>query len=235
MSLDRVCGQHVESLVDHENGRRGPACCRRIGKAIIRLITVGLVVTLSLAMLSAGNSSGAQQAKMPRIGFVCWLTCGGPYYEAFWQAMRQLGRAQYTAVNFETRSGGGDRETLDFVAAELVRLKVDIIVADTTQSALAAKKATSTVPIVAISEDPVGSGLVPNLARPGGNVTGLSSVAPELGAKRLELLKKAFPKASRVAVLWDPANPVKARAGQAMESAARPMRAFGRAPSPSMT
>jgi len=221
MSLDRVCGQHVESLVDHENGRRGPACCRRIGKAIIRLITVGLVVTLSLAMLSAGNSSGAQQAKMPRIGFVCWLTCGGPYYEAFWQAMRQLGRAQYTAVNFETRSGGGDRETLDFVAAELVRLKVDIIVADTTQSALAAKRATSTIPIVAISEDPVGSGLVPNLARPGGNVTGLSSVAPELGAKRLELLKKAFPKASRVAVLWDPANPVKARAGQAMESAAQ--------------
>jgi len=192
--------------------------CPRYPRKTLAVVAVILALGIPLAPLAAD----AQQAgKVPRVGFLCWDTCGAPRHEAFWQALRKLGYLDYKNVTFENRPAGGDRMLLDPLAAELVRLKPDIIVADTTQSALALKKATSTIPLVVIADDPVGSGLIRNLARPGGNVTGLSSLAPELGAKQLELLREAVPKASQVAVLWNPANPATALRLRAMQGAAR--------------
>lgn len=188
----------------------------------MRLRGVPALVALGLGTLSGPLASDAQpRAKIPQVGFLCWVTCGGPDHDAFWQALRKLGYVDYKNVIQENRVAGGDRALVDTLAADLVRLKVDIIVADSTPSALAAKKATGTIPIVTVTEDPLGSGLVATLARPGGNVTGVSSLAPELRAKQLELLKEAVPRAARVAVLWDQANPAKALGERAMQVAAR--------------
>jgi putative ABC transport system substrate-binding protein len=149
------------------------------------------------------------------------VTCGNPYHEAFWQALRKLGYADYKNIRFENRAAGGDRASLDTLASKFVDLKPAVVVADSTQSALALKNATRTIPLVVIVDDPVGSGLISNLARPGGNVTGLSSATSELAAKQLELLKEVVPAASRVAVLWNPANPASALRLRAMQVAAR--------------
>jgi putative ABC transport system substrate-binding protein len=122
-------------------------------------------------------------------------------------------------------SADGEQGRLPALVAELVRLKVDLIVADSTPAALAAKKATRTIPIVAVTvADPVGSGLVDSLARPGGNVTGLSLVASlEISGKQLELLKEALPKLTHIAVLADPTNPPTAGFLKEAEQAARPL------------
>ncbi len=125
--------------------------------------------------------------------------------EAFRQGLRDLGYVEGRNLVIEYRFAEGKSERLPALAAELVALKVDVIVAVTTPEALAAKKATRTLPIVFVAAaDPVTSGLVSSLARPGGNVTGLSSFFPELVGKRLELLTQAVPGVSRVAVLWHP-------------------------------
>ena len=184
-------------------------------------MALGIRATLVLCLLLVSLGGEAQAQKIPRVGFLCWVTCGDPYHEAFWQALRKLGYADYKNISFDNRAAGGDRASLDTLASELIELKPAVIVADTTQSALALKKASKTIPLVVIVDDPVGSGLVLNLGRPGGNVTGLSSVTPELGAKQLQLLKEAIPKASRVAVLWNPANPATALRRQAMQAAAK--------------
>jgi putative ABC transport system substrate-binding protein len=176
---------------------------------------------LALFLFFVPVTGEGQAAKIPRVGFLCWVTCGDPYHEAFWQALRKLGYADYKNISFDNRAAGGDRASLDTLASELIALKPAAIVADTTQAALALRKASSTIPIVVIVDDPVGSGLVTNLGRPGGNVTGLSSVTPEIGAKQLQLLKEAVPKAARVAVLWNSANPATALRQQAMQVAAR--------------
>ena len=108
----------------------------------------------------------------------------------------------------EWRSANGDYDRVPELAADLVQRKVDVIVVDSTPAAQAVKRATSTIPIVmAIVADPVGSGLVASLAHPGGNVTGLSIMLTELSAKRLQLLKEAIPRLTRVAVLWNPDTP----------------------------
>jgi putative ABC transport system substrate-binding protein len=127
--------------------------------------------------------------------------------EAFRDALHELGYVEGKNVQLEVRWGNGEFERLPALAAELVQLKVDVIVAAASPSVLAARKATSTIPIVMpVSSDPVGDGLVASLAHPGGNITGLSMMAPELGEKRLQLLRETFPDASRaVAVLWNPA------------------------------
>lgn len=157
------------------------------------------------ALLAAPLAAeGQQPANLPQIGFLCWIGCGGPYYEAFWGRLRELGYADYRNIGFVDQHAMGDHVVLENLARELVGLKVTVIVADSTVTALAAKKATRTIPIVAITDDPVQSGLVASLARPGGNITGLSLFAPELNAKRLELLKEAVPRAKRVGVLWSP-------------------------------
>jgi putative ABC transport system substrate-binding protein len=152
-----------------------------------------------------GAVAQAQQpARILRIGIL--NAASASFYaarvEAFRQRLRELGYVEGKNIFIEYRHVEGKLERLPDLAAELVRLKVDVIVA-TGQAVLAAKKASATIPIVvAGAADPVGSGLVSSLARPGGNITGLSVMAPDLDGKRLELLKEAFPKVARVAFLW---------------------------------
>jgi putative tryptophan/tyrosine transport system substrate-binding protein len=137
-------------------------------------------------------------------------------------ALRALGWVEGKNVAFVRRFGENRLERLPELAAELVQLNVDVIVAIGTLAPLAAKRATSTIPIVMTAAgDPLGSGLVASLARPGGNVTGMSLMAPDLGGKRLELLKELSPRLARVAVLWNAANPYPARVFRETQSASR--------------
>ena len=171
---------------------------------------VGLAIWAVLLALSF--PAGAQQAKkIPRIGFLASVSASSDAdrIEAFRQGLRELGYVEGQNVTIEYRWADGKFEQLPDLAAELVRLKVDVIVAVVTQASLAAKKATGTIPIVMVGvSDPVGSGLVASLARPGTNITGTSSMTAEIIGKLLELLKETLPKISRVAALWNPANPV---------------------------
>jgi ABC-type uncharacterized transport system substrate-binding protein len=153
-------------------------------------------------------SANAQQTKkMPRIGYLGTGSRSSVVVEAFQQELRDLGYIEGQNITIEYRSTEGIAERLPNVAAELVQLNLDIIVVSGDASTLAAKNTTRTIPIVMTNvTDPVGLGLVASLAHPGGNVTGLSNVGSDLGGKQLELLKEAFPKVSRVAVLWDSAS-----------------------------
>jgi len=172
----------------------------------MQLIGLAVVLGLTLAPLAAE----AQQApKVARIGYLAGNLAATPHRpEAFRQALRDLGYVEGRNVVIEYRDAEGKSERLPALAAELVALKVDVIVAAGTPAALAAKQATRTVPIVfAAVFDPVTSGLVSSLAHPGGHVTGLTVLGPGLAAKRLELLKEAVPNMSRVVFLWNPANP----------------------------
>ncbi len=170
--------------------------------------TLGLVVTLGLALLAAPFAAEAQQGgKVPRIGFLVWQAGPppGPWRDAFLQGLRDVGYVVGQNIAVERRYGKEDQ--LLTLAAELVRLKVDVIVTTGTPAALAAKEATQTIPIVALwMGDPVASGLVTSLGRPGGNVTGMSLFGPEVFTKGLQLLKEAIPRISRVGVLRDPTN-----------------------------
>jgi ABC-type uncharacterized transport system substrate-binding protein len=170
----------------------------------MRLIgLVILAVGLTLAPLAAKPQ---QAAKVARIGYLTPNLAANPQFpEAFRQGLRDLGYVESRNLVIEIRSAEGKFERLSALAAELVALKVDVIVAGGTPAALAAKQATTTLPIVfAGAGDPVTSGLVTSLARPGGNVTGLSMLSSDLVGKCLEQLKQAVPGASRVAVLWQP-------------------------------
>jgi putative tryptophan/tyrosine transport system substrate-binding protein len=140
--------------------------------------------------------------------------------DTFVQGLRELGYVEGQNLIVEERFATRSPDELPQLVAELVRLDVDALVAISTVAALAAKSATSTIPIVAISGDAVGSGLVGSLARPGGNVTGITLLSPELSGKRLELLRAATPDASRVGVLWYPEEPAPAAALRETESAA---------------
>src|SRR5215472_12911279 len=140
----------------------------------------------------------------------------------FLEGMRALGYVEGQNFVLEYRWAEGRYERLPDLAAELVRLKVDVLMVSTTPAALAAKQATTTIPIMMVGvADPVGSGLVASLARPGGNVTGLPSLSPELAGKQLEFLKAVRPTVSRVAILWNPANPVHALIVRAADVAAQ--------------
>jgi len=159
-------------------------------------------------LLAAPLAAEAQQAaKAPRIGWLGANLAPNPHLtEAFRQGLRDLGYVEGRSVVSEYRDAEGKLERLPALAAELVALQVDVIVAGGTPQALAAKQATKTIPIVFTSAtDPVTDGLVTSLARPGGNVTGLSTIStPEIVGKRLELLKQVIPGITRVAVLWQP-------------------------------
>jgi putative ABC transport system substrate-binding protein len=160
---------------------------------------------VTILLLASGDPAVAQQAtKIPQIGYLE----GGPLsrhtarMEAFRQGLRELGYEEGKNIFIEWRFGDGKRDRLSALATELVGLKVAVIVTGGTGPTRAAKNATSTIPIVmAQDNDPVGSGVVASLARPGGNITGLSNFAPQLGSKRLEILRDVVPKLSRVAVL----------------------------------
>ncbi len=164
------------------------------------------MVLVSGGLLAAPLAAEAQQAaKIARIGYLAGALSANPHPEAFRQGLRDLGYVEGRNVVIEYRDSEGKLERLPALAAELVALKVDVIVAPPTVAALAAKQATKTIPIVFfVATDPVTDGLVTSLARPGGNVTGLSLLAPELVGKGLEQLKQAVPAVSRVAVLWQP-------------------------------
>ena len=178
------------------------------------------------AVLAAPLAAEAQQlGKVPRIGVIPGLdrSGGARYTEAFTQGLGDLGYVEGQSIAFEYRwSEGRHRGDVDKFAADLVRVNVDVIVVGTGRAALAAKKATGTIPIViAVAPDPVREGLVATLARPGGNITGLSYVSADLAPKQLELLKMAAPQVSRVAVLWNRAIPAHALLLREMEVAAR--------------
>ena len=145
-----------------------------------------------------------------RIGFLGSgsFSSNDPRVEALRRGLRELGYAEGRNLAFEFRWAGGNADRLPALAAELAKLKVNAIVTQGTQATDAARRAASTIPIVfAVAGDPVGTGLVTSLARPGGNVTGLTDIAPEIAGKRLELLREAMPGITRIAVLWNPANP----------------------------
>src|SRR5262245_28843431 len=164
------------------------------------------VLTLCALLVALCASAEAQQpTRIPRIGILAGASASNvsPRVEAFRQRLRELGYVEEKNIVIEYRYAEGKRERLPDLAAELVRLKVDVIVAFSPAAILAAKKASPTIPIVFASVgDPVGDGFVSSLARPGGNITGLSAMSPDLDGKRLELLKEAFPKVARVAFLW---------------------------------
>ena len=178
-------------------------------------------------LLALSLSAQAQQpAGIPRIGILLPTTASVylPRVEAFRRRLRELGYVEGKNTVIEYRYAEGTLERLPDLAAELVRLKVDVIVA-TAQGALAAKKASATTPIVfGNASDPVRSGLVSSLARPGGNITGLSVMSADLDGKRLELLNEAFPKVARVAFLWEPGDSRGNRALTDMEAAAKVLR-----------
>ena len=141
--------------------------------------------------------------------------------QAFREGLRDAGYAEGRDVVIEWRSAGGDYARVPELVADLVQRKLDVIVVDTTLASQTLKRATSTIPIVmAIVADPIGSGLVASLARPGGNVTGLSMMITELSAKRLQLLKEAIPRVARVAVLWNPDTPFHAKVIEELKAAA---------------
>jgi len=171
-----------------------------------------LSVVLTILFLAAVNPAEAQQPKkVPRIGYLSNTDRAGESTrsEAIRRALRELGYIEGQNIAIEYRYAEGKVDRAPELAAELVHLKVDIIVvAGGNRIILAAKNATKTIPIVMVGAaiDPVEAGLVESLARPGGNVTGVTNLTRELGGKRLELLKEAVPKVARVAVLYDPAS-----------------------------
>jgi putative tryptophan/tyrosine transport system substrate-binding protein len=169
------------------------------------------IICLALgALLSALSfpAEAQQPAKMPKIGFLSSGPASRPWRASFQREFQKLGYVDGKNVNFIHRSADTNYDRLPALAEELVRLKVDVIVTPGSNDTRAAKNATKTIPIVFLGagSDPVALGLVDSLARPGGNLTGVSNIASALAGKRLELLKETIPKLSRVAVLWNPRN-----------------------------
>ena len=178
-----------------------------------------------LGMLAAPLAAEAQPGKVARVGFLVSQVVNADNLEVFRSGLRELGWTEAKNLTLEVRSPEGDPGRLAVLAAELVRLPVDVLVASALPASLAAKQATTTVPIVSVyTLDPVSVGLVASLARPGGNVTGLSALSLEYAGKMLELLGLAVPNVSRVAVLGDSSNPSHALYWRQLEASARTQR-----------
>jgi putative ABC transport system substrate-binding protein len=196
----------------------------RCGATSLWLRTSGGIVTLALGLLVASLASEAQQsAPIPRIGYLLDTspTVLAARIEAFRQGLRDLGYVEGENIVIEWRSTEGQFERLRALAAELVRLKVDLLVSPGPTVTRVLKDATTTIPIVMAQDtDPVGSGFVASLARPGGNITGLATLAPEIGGKNLELLKELVPRLARVAVMGNSTNAGNALAFRETERAA---------------
>ena len=188
---------------------------------------VGCIVPLLLSLIVAPLAVDAQPTKqVPRVGYLSIGSSTDPArlrrFEAFRQGLRELGYVEGQTIALEPRWAEGMYERYPALAADLVRVPVDVIVAVGGAATQAVQQATKTIPIVmSVVNDPVGSGLVPNLVRPGGNVTGLSLMAPDLVGKQFEVLKEVVPTVSRVALLWNPANPASAPQVREAEAAAR--------------
>jgi putative ABC transport system substrate-binding protein len=182
-------------------------------------------MSLALCFGSFGlaNAADPQQLVSPRLIGVLLVefSLQSKEAQAFRQGLRDAGYTEGRDVVIEWRSANGDYARIPELAADLIRHKADVIVVDSTPGAQAVKRATFTMPIVmAVIGDPVGSGVVSNLAHPGGNVTGLSTMVVDLSAKRLQLLKETLPQVVRVAVLWDPATPWHLKAIEDLKAAA---------------
>ena len=180
---------------------------------------VGCIITLTLSLLAAPLTVTAQpRSTVPRIGILTPAAeAATPLWEAFRQGLRDLGYVEGKNIVLEYRFAAGQNERLPALAAELVHLQVDLMVTNGVAAAQAAKDATQTIPIVMATGGHV---VVASLARPGGNITGLSLMVPELDGKRLELLKEVLPHVSRVAVLQHAGNPVSPAALRAIEATA---------------
>ena len=186
---------------------------------------IGCFVTLTLSFVAAPLAADAQpSARIPTIGYIALFggaAGGGPLAEAFRQGLRELGYVEGKTIAVEYRFAEGKPERLPALAAELVQLPVDVIFAPATLATQAAKNTTTTIPIVMVSgPDPVAIGVVASLARPGGNITGLTLMSTELAGKRLELLKEAMGRLGRVAVLWNARDPVMTRIFSEIQTAA---------------
>jgi putative ABC transport system substrate-binding protein len=180
------------------------------------------VALLGAAVTVMPLAAHAQQPAVPRVGYV-WGGVRGTdlYYQTgFRRGLADLGYVVGRNLLLEERYADGEPERVPALIAELLTLNVDVLVTPGTPISQAAQRATSTVPIVCMSGDPVRAGLVASLARPGGNITGLSQLSGEYGVKWVELLKEAAPKVHRVAVLWNPDNPTTANQVELMQKAA---------------
>lgn len=188
---------------------------------VVRLTVTRLATAVTLLLPAAPLAADAQQAAtIPRLCYLAY-TPSRPHDGAFLQSLRDLGYVEGRNLTIDFLSADGRFERFPALAAECVRLKADVIVVLTTPGALAAKKATSTIPIVSgPTGDPVGMGIVASLARPGGNVTGLTQMSSGLSAKRLEFLKQAVPAISRVSVLANLSDPIAGSQVREMEAAA---------------
>src|SRR5262249_32564142 len=187
-------------------------------------VAARLSIAVAVLVLIAASTAGAQSAgKRWRIGYLDQGSAGrnGLFLEGLRQGLRERGWVEGQNIAIEARCGGG-RAARPALAEGLVRAKVDVIVTTSTPAALAAKHATATIPIViGFAADPVGSGIVTNLARPGDNITGWTHQGLELRAKYLELLKEAAPAATRFGVLWNPSNQVHGPSLKVIEGAAQ--------------
>jgi putative tryptophan/tyrosine transport system substrate-binding protein len=163
---------------------------------------------IGLALASVDLAEAQQQAKIPTIGFLTAGTGSSDRVELFRQELLKLGYVERKNIAFESRNANNKLDRLPVLADELVRLKVDVIITPGSNDTRAAKNATKTIPIVFLGavSDPVSLGLVDSLARPGGNITGITTIGSVIAGKRLELLKETIPKLTRVALLWNPEN-----------------------------
>jgi putative ABC transport system substrate-binding protein len=196
---------------------------RIVEDSTMRLSAIGLMLTLALSLLLVPPAAEAQPSpKVPRIGVLSTFssTAASRNREAFLQGLHELGYVEGQTIILEERWAEGNRAQLPDLAAELVRLQVDIIIAGDVPTARAARQATERIPIVLAGGDAVGTGLITNIARPDGNLTGLATNAAELSVKWLELLKEAVPTLARVAVLADSTMPITGPALHEMQVAA---------------
>jgi putative ABC transport system substrate-binding protein len=203
----------VQSIYFHLSGQKkhsGQLAMNRSKQAGMSIKTI-IVLLVGLALASVRLAEAQEPKKVPRIGVLAQgsRSSYAPLNDAFQQGLHELGYNEGKNIVIEYRYAEGEPDRLPGLVVELVRLNVNVIVTSTTPAHQAAKQATTTIPIVmAQSSDPVGEGFVESLARPGGNITGLSSITQELGGKRLELFKEAVPRISRLAVIWSSPTPV---------------------------
>jgi len=214
--------QSITALGSLPGNRKSKTCTER-HRSIKNLKWVGIVaIGVAFAMCGA-VAQAQQQAKAPKIGFLgARPAASSTGLERLRKELRALGYVEGKNIAFESRYAEGKLDRLPDLADELVRLKVDVLVTPGTPETLAAKNASRTIPILFVSPvDPVAVGLVDSLARPGGNITGFTTISAVLTGKRLELLKETIPKLSRVAVLWDPKDPSSGQDWKESQLAAR--------------
>ena len=221
-----LCATQEHARGGQGNDRRGErSTIRRRDDRIRRGLLIRLVLTLGLALaiLSVPIPTPAQNpVKVPYIGYL-WIGTEGSdratSLPGFQQGLRELGYEEGVNVAIAYRYAGGSMERLRELISELIGSKVDVIVARGVIVADAVKQATNTIPVVAIAGDPVASGLVPGLPRPGGNITGFSFVVTEFGGKWVELLRDLVPHGTRIAMLWNPLNAASRELVQAVREA----------------